>query len=181
MFGHRCTRCGNRIRLRSRSCRHCNWQAARPAPAAAPRRSVRRRVGYGIGLVLGLVVILFVGQRMVEPTVIGEWYAEFAIQHLPAKFSSFAPAESATGAFLFCVRRVVKDKLEPESVATFPHATSAQTRTVGEGVYQVQGYVDEDRVTGERIRRSFACTVQYEQKRWVLHNLEVGSLAHGVE
>lgn len=181
MFGQRCTRCGNRIRLRSRRCRHCNWQEARPTPAATPRKSVRRSLGYGLGIVLGLVVLLFVGQRMVEPTVIGEWYAEFAIRHLPAQFSAFAPAESPAGAFLFCVRRVVKDKLAPESVATFPPATAGNTRPIGAGLYQVEGYVDEDQVSGERTRRTFVCTVQYEQKRWVLRTLEMGSLAHAVE
>jgi hypothetical protein len=180
MFSQRCNRCGNRIRMRSRRCRHCNWEEERPVAPSRPR-SLQRSIGFGFGVVFGLMVVLFLGQRMVEPTVIGEWYAEFAIRHLPAQFSSFAPAESSTGAFLYCVRRVVKDKLESESVATFPASTPANTRFVGEGVYRVEGHVDEDRVTGERIRRNFVCTVQYEQKRWVLQQLEVGNLALAVE
>lgn len=172
MNGRRCTRCGNRLRIRTQNCRHCGWRE--PTPARRPR-SARRSVSYGLGLVLGLCALLFVGQRMVEPTRIADWYAEFALQHLPRQFSSVAPAASASGAYLYCIRRVVKDKLEAESVATFPGSTPDNTVALGDGAYRVETHVVEDRPDGDRMRWGFTCTVQYEGKRWVLQDLEMGS------
>jgi hypothetical protein len=174
MNGRRCTRCGNRLRIRLRSCRHCGWRET-PRPGGA--RSRRRSAGYAIGLVLGLCALLFVGHRMIEPTAIADWYAEFAIQHLPRQFSSVAPAASASGAYFFCIRRVVKDKLERESVATFPGISNENTLPLGDGGYRVETHVVEDRVDGERLRWSFTCTARYDRNRWVLHDLEMGSYA----
>jgi hypothetical protein len=175
-MSRRCSRCGNRLRIRSRKCRHCG------APDTQPRRAQRpgsrlRRLAYGVGVFLALGTMLFVGQRIVEADAIADWYAQFALQHLPQQFSSLAPSESPNGAFLFCVRRVVKDQLDPLSVATFPSQTTANTVTLGEGHWRVTAHVIEDRDDGERIRHEFRCETRYEQKRWVLESLSLGSMA----
>jgi hypothetical protein len=176
MLRSRCDRCGNRIRIRSFRCRHCNRKDP-SLQSLSPRSTVRRRVGFGIGITLGLVALLFIGQRMIEPTTIADWYAEFAIQHLPRHFSNFAPAETPSGAFYFCIRRVVKDALQPESVATFPSSTPENTVLLGEQRYQVSTHVIEDQMDGERVRKLFTCTTRYERGHWVLEGLSVGSHA----
>jgi hypothetical protein len=128
--------------------------------------------------VLALCTMLVIGHRMVEPTVIADWYAEFALRHLPQQFSAFAPAESSTGAFLFCIRRVVKGEMESTSVATFPSATPANTVALGDGRWRVDAHVLEDLPDGERVKRDFRCTTKYEKNRWVLEDLSVEQLAH---
>jgi len=173
MFRRRCARCGNRIRIRSRSCRHCAWPEQRPSRSES--HAPKRRVLFGVGGLIAILALLFVGQRMIEPTAIADWYAEFALQHLPRQFSSMAPAESASGAYLFCVRRVVKDKIEQTSVATFPSITRENTVVLADGVYRVNTYVYEDRADGERVKWDFTCLTQFDRNRWVLQDLEMGS------
>jgi hypothetical protein len=173
MMNRRCDRCGNRVRTRSRRCRHCNWEAP-----ASPRRVVARRVAAALaGLTIALAGLFLVARNAIEPDTIADWYAEFAMQHLPRHFSDVAPAESASGAYYFCVRRVVRDHLERESVATFPMLTAENTTPIGEGAYRVHAHVIEETATGERLRRDFTCTAEYERNRWVLHELELGTHA----
>lgn len=173
MTGRRCTRCGNRLRIRSRTCRHCGRPEHPAAAGAAARRGPRRIVGLGLGALLVAGVLLFVGQRMVTPAAIADWYAEFAMQRLPQFFSGFAPAESSMGAFYFCIRRVVKDEMDARSVATFPSANGRTLVELGEGLYRIETFVDEDRADGSRVRREFSCTTRYERNRWVLEELRM--------
>jgi hypothetical protein len=169
----RCTRCGNRLRIRSRQCRHCG---AREAPIPHEReRSWLRRLGVGAGILAVLLVLALVGKRTVEPAVVADWYAEMAIQHLPAQFSNFAPAETARGAFYYCIRRVVKNHMDPASVATFPSIDQSNTVALGEGRYRVGAYVVEETEAGEQLQRAFTCTAAYQQGRWVLEQIAVDS------
>jgi hypothetical protein len=173
MTSRRCERCGNRVRVRSRRCRHCNWKAP-----AVDRRGSRRRLAALVGaLAVSVVAALFVGRQLVEPDTIADWYAEFAMQHLPRQFSSVGPAESASGAFYFCIRRVVRDGIERESVATFPVQTAENTTSIGDGRYRVSTHVIEERVDGASERKPFTCIAEYERNRWVLHELEMGTHA----
>jgi len=173
MMNQRCDRCGNRVRARSGRCRHCN----REAPANGGRVAARRITAAFAGLAIALAGLLLVARNSIQPDTIADWYAEFAMQHLPRHFSNFAPAESASGAYYFCLRRVVRGHLERESVATFPVRTTENTTPLGEGVYRVHAHVVEETATGERLRRDFTCTAEYERSRWVLHELELGTHA----
>jgi hypothetical protein len=167
----RCTRCGNRLRIRSRQCRHCG---AREDPVPHEReRSWLRRLGVGAGILAVLLVLALVGKRTVEPAVVADWYAEIAIQHLPAPFSNFAPSETSRGAFYYCIRRVVKNHMDPGSVATFPSMDPSNTVALGEGRYRVNTYVVEATEEGEQFQRAFTCTTVYERGRWVLEQMAV--------
>jgi hypothetical protein len=175
-MSRRCDRCGNRVRIRSFRCRHCGVKAAGLSDGVQPRSRLRR-IGYGVSILFALGMLLVIGQRTLEPTVIADWYADLALQHLPQPFSSLAPVETSQGAFLFCIRRVVKDTLDPLSVATFPSRTDGNTVSLGGGRWQVATHVFEELENGERVRHNFRCVVQYQERRWVLEELSVLNLA----
>jgi hypothetical protein len=176
MREQRCERCGGRLRFRSNDCRHCGRIQEATAEANSGSRWLRV-FGYSFGLAFALAVVLLLGPRVVDSSGIADWYAEMAIQHLPRQFSSFAPAETATGAFSFCIRRVVKDALESTSVATFPSAGEETTTELGAGRYRVESVVHEDRVSGDRVTHTFRCVARYDRAQWVLENLSVGGYA----
>jgi hypothetical protein len=178
MMRRRCTRCGNRLRIRSRQCRHCGAREELLAPGGSA--SWLRRLGTGVGILVTLLVLVFAGKWVVEPEVVADWYAEIAVQHLPRQFSSFAPSESPRGAFYYCIRRVVKDHMEPSSVATFPSTDESNTVALGEGRYRVGAHVLEDLESGERLRREFTCTANFQRGRWVLEQLNVEGTAHAM-
>jgi hypothetical protein len=171
----RCARCGNRLRIRSRRCRHCG--APDEGRKGAAEGSRVARFAWAVGIVVALLAMLFVGRRVIEPGAVADWYAEMAIQHLPRQFSAFAPAESPRGAFYFCIRRVVKDHMDPNSVATFPGNDVANTVALGAGRYRVGTHVVENTEAGEEVRREFTCVTTYDRGRWTLDELSVESYA----
>lgn len=176
MRSQRCERCGNRIRPLSRTCRHCGTPAG-PAEHTASRR---RRLGFASvlgAMAMAVAALFFLGPRSVDPGAVAEWYAEMAINHLPRPFSAFAPSESESGAFYFCIRRVVKDGLDDTSVATFPTPAEGRVQALGDGRYRISTHLYEDRPGGERLRREFACTTKFERNRWVLESLSMDDLA----
>lgn len=173
MREQRCGRCGGRLRFRSNHCRHCGHVEE----GGGAGGGWFRVLGYGFSIAFALTALLFLGPRVIDSSAIADWYAEMAIQHLPRQFSSFAPAETADGAFYFCIRRVVKDAMEATSVATFPSASDESTTELGEGRYRVRSMVHEDRASGERVTRQFTCVTRYERALWVLEDLSIGEYA----
>ena len=106
-------------------------------------------------------------------TELADWYAGFASRFLPEGASSFAPADTETGAFFYCARQVSKKMEGAFSVETFD-AAGSRTIPLGSGRYRIQSAVDQARPSGQQVRHDFECTVRYESGRWVLEELKVG-------
>ena len=106
-------------------------------------------------------------------TRIADWYADFAARNLPASASSFAPSETEAGAYFYCARQVARRMNGEYSIETFPSQQEGELRSLGEGRYQIESFVDEAREDGRRIRYEFLCRVAYERGRWVLEELDL--------
>lgn len=170
MKSYRCPACKRRI-AGDRRCFRCGWRrmAGGDAPIEAPRPWGR------ITAVLALVLMLgAVGVYRMNGAAIADWYAEFAMRHLPAGFSSFGPADTPSGAFYHCVSRVAKEVSDGSTVETFPSYTEANTRALGSGRYAVRAALEGTGADGERMSRSFTCEVRFERGRWVTERLAVG-------
>ncbi|HEX2092310.1 MAG TPA: hypothetical protein VHG28_07900 [Longimicrobiaceae bacterium] len=164
-----CPACRKRI-PEDRRCVRCGWRCgdAEPAQRVPTLRWVR------VAMVIAL--ILTVGALGVYRSTgdsIADWYAEFALRHLPAQFSTFAPAETPSGAFHHCISRVVKQVSDGSTVETFPAYSVSNTVTLGGGRYSVQSVLEGVRLDGVAVRRSFTCVVRFDRGRWVMESLTV--------
>jgi hypothetical protein len=116
------------------------------------------------------------GVYRVNGAAIADWYAEFALNNLPAGFTSFAPADSPSGAFSHCVSRVVKKVSNASTVETFPSYSAENTVAMGDGRYSVQAVLEGVDADGGTVRRPFTCVVRFEGGRWVTEKLAVGEM-----
>ncbi|HEV2147759.1 MAG TPA: hypothetical protein VGR37_10185 [Longimicrobiaceae bacterium] len=173
MARYRCPECRRRIRGDAR-CHRCGWR--RSGEADAPLVA-RRPWGRVVAVLALLLMIGAAGVYRVNGEAIADWYAEFALRHLPAGFSSFAPKDSPGGAFQHCVSRVVRKVSDGSTVETFPAYSEENTVSLGEGRYSVQGVVEGVTLDGETVRRPFGCVVRFERGRWMAEQVAVDDLS----
>lgn len=170
MAGYRCPACRRRIRG-ERRCHRCGWlrSGASDAPLAA-----RRPWGRVMAVLTLVLALAAAGVYRVNGTAIADWYAEFALNNLPAGFTSFAPADTPSGAFHHCVSRVAKKVGDASTVETFPSYSLENTAALGDGRYSVRAVVEGVTEEGEVVRRPFTCVVRFDAGRWVTERLAVG-------
>ena len=104
---------------------------------------------------------------------LADWYAGFAAEYLMAESSSLTDSDRDSEAFYFCIRQVAKQMEEEYSVETFPSASEGELRSLGDGRYRVESFVDEAREDGTRVRYAFVCSVAFERGRWNLEELNL--------
>lgn len=172
MARYRCPACRRRIRGEHR-CNRCGWLRVGEANAPLVARRPWGRVMAVLTIVLALAAA---GVYRVNGAAIADWYAEFALNNLPAGFSSFAPADTPSGAFTACVSRVVKKVSSGSSVETFPSYSAENTVALGEGRYSVQAVLEGVDADGNTVKRPFSCVVQFAAGRWVTEKVAVGDM-----
>lgn len=172
MATYRCPACRRRIRTDHR-CNRCGWLRTGTANAAPPARRPWGRMMAVLTVVLALAAA---GVYRVNGAAIADWYAEFAINNLPAGFSQFAPADTPTGAFNACVSQVARKVRNGSSVETFPSYSGENTVSLGDGRYSVQAVLEGVNVDGETLRRPFSCVVRFDGNRWVTEKVAVGEM-----
>ncbi len=172
MARYRCPACRRRITGDQR-CHRCGW--LRTGEANQPLVA-RRPWGRMMAVVTIVLALAAAGVYRVNGAAIADWYAEFALNNLPAGFTSFAPVDSPSGAFSHCVSRVVKKVSNASSVETFPSYSAENTVAMGNGRYSVQAVVEGMDADGETVRRPFSCVVRFEGGRWVTEKLAVGEM-----
>jgi hypothetical protein len=59
------------------------------------------------------------------------------------------------------------------SIETFPSQQESDLRSLGDGRYQIESFVDETREDGRRVRYAFLCRVAYDRGRWMLEELDL--------
>lgn len=172
MARYRCPACRRRIPGDHR-CHRCGWLrlGEADAPPVAPRPW--GRVMAVLTIVLALAAA---GVYRTNGAAIADWYAEFALNNLPAGFSSFAPVDTPSGAFTACVSRVVRKVSDGSSVETFPSYSAENTVAMGDGRYSVQAVLEGVTLEGATIRRPFSCVVRFHGGRWVTEKLAVGDM-----
>lgn len=172
MARYRCPACRRRITGDQR-CHRCGWLRT----GGANQPLVARRPWGRMMAVLTIVLALAAaGVYRVNGAAIADWYAEFALNNLPAGFTSFAPVDTPSGAFTHCVSRVVKKVSNASSVETFPSYSEQNTVAMGDGRYSVQAVLEGVTLEGEKVRRPFSCVVRFEGGRWVTEKLAVGEM-----
>jgi hypothetical protein len=164
-----CPGCAQPLPFAARRCVRCGWIHT---PGSEPR-GVRRRWVRTTLTVFTFLAVLGAAAYRLGGNALAEWYAEFALRHLPASFSTFAPSETPTGAFYACVQRVARQVRNRSAVETFPGLSEENTVSLGDGRYRVRSELEAVRDTGERMRRSFSCVVRYERGRWRVEEVEV--------
>lgn len=169
MARKQCPGCGRPLPFAARRCAQCGWLRHQAPEARATRRRWLRAgtVVATVALVLGVVAY------RVGATAIGEWYAEFAMRHLPASFAALAPADTPAGAFHACVQRVARRVRDRDAVETFPGLSADNTVPLGEGRYRVRSALETVRGDGERVQRPFRCVVRFQGARWVVEEVAV--------
>jgi hypothetical protein len=85
----------------------------------------------------------------------------------------FAPAPDDTRAFYVCAKSVVRAIEDEASVVTFAGGSDDVAVAIGEGLYRVVSFVDEARVDGSTLRRSFTCTLRLQGDTWELEDVEL--------
>lgn len=153
-------------------CVRCGWcTEVAHGTDRGPSAFARIRSGRRPRIIAAALLLLAVGLAWFSRVGMTERYGEFAARNLPTPFSAFAPVETATGAFYFCARLVVKQEIPSNSVEIFPSITPENTRSLGDARYNVNAVLIENSDTGEVIEHAFSCTVQYETGRWELEEL----------
>lgn len=169
MARRQCPGCGRPLPFAARRCAHCGWLRHQSSGA----RTARRRWLRAGAVVAMVVLVLGTVAYRIGATALGEWYAEFAMRHLPASFAALAPADTPSGAFYACVQRVARRVRDRDAVETFPGQSAENTVPVGESRYRVRSVLETVREDGERVQRSFECVVRYEGARWVVDEVAV--------
>lgn len=172
MARNRCPHCDRRLPYAGRRCVHCGWSVLEADFAPGEGVAWWRRRALWIA-VTGTVLLAGVGIGYRNAPRLADWYASFAAQNLPESASSFAPAETAAGAFFYCARQVAKEMDGDFSVETFPSQEDSELVALGGGRYRIASFVDETRQDGTRVRYEFVCSVAYESGRWVLEDLDL--------
>lgn len=77
-----CPGCARTLPFAARRCVHCEWKRGAGRGDGSPRRArTLRRVAVA-GVLLALAAF---GVSRIDPVAVADWYAEFAIRHLPAR------------------------------------------------------------------------------------------------
>jgi len=171
MAKNRCPDCGRGISNKSR-CHRCGWRGNGGEGEASSARPAARWARVAVVVVIALALGV-AGVYRLQGASFADWYAEFALRNLPAQFSSFAPAETPSGAFYHCVSRVVKKVSDGTSVETFPPFTEDNTVALGDGRYSVKATVDAVNDAGQTVKRSFTCVARFDAGHWVTESLTV--------
>ena len=164
----RCPECERRLPYAGRRCIHCEWSVRAEGTYASPRGR-----GSWRAVVVGAVLLAATAAGVRNAPLLADWYAGFAAENLWAGASSFAPAETESGAYFFCARQVAKRLNSDYSVETFPSASEGELRSLGDGRYRVESFVDEAREDGTGVRYAFVCSVAFERGRWNLEELNL--------
>lgn len=122
---------------------------------------------------VGAVLLVAIAAGVRNAPLLADWYAGFAAENLWAGASSFAVAETESGAYFFCARQVAKRMDSDYSVETFPGLSDGELQSLGDGRYRVESFVDEAREDGTRVRYAFVCSVAFERGRWTLEELDL--------
>lgn len=172
MARKRCPHCDRKLPYAGRRCVHCGWSIRESGFGRGEGvRWWRKRALWAV--VTAAALLTGVGLGYQNAPQLADWYASFAAEKLPAGASSFGPAETEAGAFFYCARQVAKRMNGQFSVETFPSQEESELRSLGEGRYEVESFVDETREDGQRVRYAFVCSVTYERGRWVLDELDL--------
>ena len=171
MAKYQCPACRRRI-AEDQRCFRCGWRRSGEADVPRPAGGAGKRLRM---FAAALLVMLMgaAGVYGLRGETFADWYAEFALRHLPQGFSAFAPADTPSGAFYHCVGRVVKKVGGANTVETFPSFSAENTVADGEGRYTVRATVEEVRLSGEAVQRSFTCVARFDRGRWVTESLTV--------
>ena len=164
----RCPECERKLPYAGRRCIHCEWSVREGDAGAPPRGRGRWRAA-----VAGAVLLAATAAGVRNAPMLADWYAGFAAENLWAGASSFAPAETEAGAYFYCARQVAKRMNSDYSVETFPSPAEGELRSLGDGRYRVESFVDEAREDGTRVRYGFVCSVAFEAGRWTLEELNL--------
>jgi hypothetical protein len=169
----KCPDCRVPLPYAAQRCVRCGWctDEVDHDTERGPSAFTRIRSGRRPWIVAAGVLLIGVGLAWFGRVGLTERYGEFAAHNLPAAFTAFAPVETATGAFYFCARLVVKQEIPSSSVEMFPSITPENTRSLGDARYNVNAVLTENSATGEVIEHAFSCTVQYETGHWELEEL----------
>lgn len=165
-----CPSCLKRLPYAGRRCVHCGWTRAGGVDLESARGAWRRR-RIAWAAVFTFLVVGGAGFAVRNAETLADWYAGFAAERLATPFSSFAPAPTPQGAYVYCARNVARQMEGEFSVETFPSLDPGTARTLGERRYRILSYVEQALRDGERVRHDFACTVRFERNRWVLEEL----------
>lgn len=172
MARNSCPHCARRLPYAGRRCIHCGWSVREVGLDEGAAVAWWRRRGLWTVVTVALLVLgLSYGYR--NAPLLADWYANFAAENLPASASSFAPAETESGAFFYCARQVARRMDGKFSVETFPSEEDSELTSLGSGKYRVQSFVDETREDGSRVRYTFICNVAFDRGRWTLENLDL--------
>lgn len=172
MARNRCPHCERRLPYAGRRCVHCGWSVREAGLGPGEGVAWWRRRGLWI-TVTTVLLLVGVGLGYRNAPQLADWYASFAAQNLPAGASSFAPAETQSGAFFYCARQVSRRMNGAFSIETFPSQEESELVSLGDGRYRIESFVDETREDGSRVRYAFVCSVAYEAGRWVLEDLDL--------
>ncbi len=169
MARRQCPGCAQPLPFAARRCVRCGWIETGTEKAAR----VRRRMGRALLVAVALVAVLGTAAYRMGGSALAEWYADFALRHLPASFSRYTPSDTPTGAFYACVQRVARRVRDRSAVETFPVLSRENTERLGDGRYRVRSELEVVREGGETVRRPFSCVVRYERGRWQVEAVEV--------
>ncbi|HEX6071301.1 MAG TPA: hypothetical protein VFZ18_15820 [Longimicrobiaceae bacterium] len=173
MARNRCPHCARKMPYAGRRCVHCGWSVLRQQGLDEGKGVAWwRRRGLWSVMVAGLLLVgIHYGYR--NAPLLADWYASFAAENLPAGASSLAPTDTEDGAYFYCARQVSKRMRGDYSVETFPSQQESELTRLGDGKYQVESFVDETRLDGQRVRYSFVCTAAFDGGRWTLEKLDI--------
>ena len=172
MARNRCPHCARKMPYAGRRCVHCGWSVLQQGLDEGKGVAWWRRRGLWSVMVAGLLLVgIHYGYR--NAPLLADWYASFAAENLPAGASSLAPTDTEDGAYFYCARQVSKRMRGDYSVETFPSQQESELTRLGDGKYQVESFVDETRLDGQRVRYSFVCTAAFDGGRWTLEKLDI--------
>jgi hypothetical protein len=162
-----CSRCTKRLPAGSSRCVGCG---GRPSPNVGRSGQARTAV---VVVLLGLLTVLAVGFSDRYVPAVADWYSRMVIHYLPEPALRFAPAPDEARAFYICAKSVVRAVEEEASVVTFAPESAVLAAEVGEGRYRLDSFVEEARVDGSTLQRSFTCRLRLEGDSWHIEELEL--------
>ncbi len=172
----KCPNCRKPLPYAAQRCVSCGWSREgleENDASRGPSPFARIRSGNRAAIIPAVAILIATGLTWTDRVALTESYGEFAARRLPVAFSAFAPVETATGAFYFCARLVVKEKIPSSSVEMFPTITPDNTRALGNGRYHIEAVLTENAEDGGVLEHAFSCIVDYRMGRWVLEELEL--------
>ncbi|MQA89607.1 MAG: hypothetical protein GEU90_05165 [Gemmatimonas sp.] len=123
-------------------------------------------------LIAAIIALIAFGFSDVYGPAVADWYAQTVIEYAPEPTLRFRPGDDPQ-VFYVCAKSVIEQIEDNSSVVTFAATTEDQTVALGGGRYRVDSYVEEARVDGSTLLRSFSCIVRLDDGKWRLEELEL--------